>query len=159
MPFTYSLPASVSFRGKGMFGYTFGPLKQKKLEIYYIEAEKGHDSFIVSKKTTRAYYILSGSGYFTIDSERYPVEAGVLVEIPPRLEYSYSGKMTLLCISVPRWSKGNDAFTKWNPDVVACDSCGIAADLPWRARLWKKALARIGSLNPIRWCVKVLHKD
>jgi mannose-6-phosphate isomerase-like protein (cupin superfamily) len=100
MPYTYSLPRSVTFTGKGMFGYTLGPLKQKDLEISYIEAGKGHDTFIVSSKIARTYYVLSGSGYFTIDQQRYPVGTGVLVEVPPKVEYSYSGKMTLLCLSI-----------------------------------------------------------
>ena len=44
MRYTYSLPTLPSFDGKGLFGYTFGPLQQKDLEIYYIEVEKGHDT-------------------------------------------------------------------------------------------------------------------
>jgi len=44
MRYTHSLPTSPSFDGKGLFGYTFGPLQQKDLEIYYIEVEKGHDT-------------------------------------------------------------------------------------------------------------------
>jgi hypothetical protein len=75
MNYIYSLPTSASFTGKGLLGYTFGPLKQKDLEIYYIEVEKGHDTFIVSKKIIRTYYVLSGSGYFTI-ADRTDSSAG-----------------------------------------------------------------------------------
>jgi mannose-6-phosphate isomerase-like protein (cupin superfamily) len=56
--------------------------------------------FIVSTEIIRTYYILSGSGYFTIDGKRYRVTDGVLIEVPPKVEYSYSGKMTLLGISI-----------------------------------------------------------
>jgi hypothetical protein len=66
MEYVYSPPTSASFTGKGLLGYTFGPLNQKDVEIYYVEVEKGHDTFMTSKKITRIYYILSGSGYFTI---------------------------------------------------------------------------------------------
>ena len=73
MRYTYSLPTIPSFDGKGLFGYTFGPLQQKDLEVYYIEVEKGHDTFMVSRRIARVYYVLSGSGYFTIyDRNRYP---------------------------------------------------------------------------------------
>ena len=65
MTYTYSLPASMSFTGKGLLGYSFGPLNQKDLEIYYIEVEKGHDTFMVSKRITRTYYVRSGNGYGT----------------------------------------------------------------------------------------------
>jgi SAM-dependent methyltransferase/mannose-6-phosphate isomerase-like protein (cupin superfamily) len=119
MPYTYSLPSSVSFSGKGLVGYNFGPLNQKDLEIYHIEVQKGHDFFMISKKITRTYYVVSGAGSFTIANAKYAVQAGMLVEVPPGLEYCYSGKMTMLCISKPRWFAGNDQATRWNPDVIS----------------------------------------
>lgn len=130
-----SLPTSVSFTGKGLLGYTFGPLKQKDLEVYYIEVEKGHDTFMISKKITRIYYVLAGSGHFTIADRKYAVGAGMLVEVPPKLEYSYSGKMTMIAVSTPRWFSGNDRFTRWNPDVVGRNSaCAIDGE-SWLTRL------------------------
>src|SRR5262245_50339442 len=118
MPYTYSLPPLTAFDGRGLFGYSFGPLKQKDLDVYYIEVDKWHDTFIISKKITRTYYVLSGSGYFTIADRRYDVSSGILVEVPPKVEYSYSGKMKLIAFSKPRWRVGIDKNTKWNPDVV-----------------------------------------
>jgi chemotaxis methyl-accepting protein methylase/mannose-6-phosphate isomerase-like protein (cupin superfamily) len=118
MSYIHSLPSAVSFTGKGLHGYTFGPLSQQDLEVYYIEVEKGHDVFMISKKITRTYYVLAGSGYFTIDNQRYDVGPGILVEVPPGIEYCYSGKMTLIGISKPRWFSHNDTFTRWNPDVL-----------------------------------------
>ncbi|MBB6142856.1 chemotaxis methyl-accepting protein methylase/mannose-6-phosphate isomerase-like protein (cupin superfamily) [Silvibacterium bohemicum] len=117
-PYTYTRPTSATFTGKGLLGYSFGPLNQKDLEIYYVEVEKGHDTFMVSRKIARTYYVLAGSGYFTIDNRKYDVIPGVLVEVPPQVEYCYSGKMTLLILSKPRWFSGNDTHTRWNPDVL-----------------------------------------
>jgi quercetin dioxygenase-like cupin family protein len=179
MPYTYRAPAAASFTGKGLSGFTFGPLKHKNVEIYYIESEKGHDTFIVSKKISRIYYVLSGSGYFNIDNKQYPVEAGVVVEIPSQLEYSYTGRMTLLCISAPRWFLGNDRFTRWNPDVIGFDAPCAVDNQTWRAalarvsifgksplsiflkfnrRLWTKIPANILSRTPIHLYGRVLHK-
>jgi SAM-dependent methyltransferase len=124
MEYVHSLPTYTSFDGKGLFGYTLGPLRQRNLEVYYIEVDKGHDTFIISKRITRTYYVLSGNGHFTIADQRYDVVSGMLVEIPPKVEYSYSGKMTLIAVSIPRWFSGNDKHTKWNPDV------GIQGSLP-----------------------------
>jgi SAM-dependent methyltransferase/mannose-6-phosphate isomerase-like protein (cupin superfamily) len=178
MPYVHSLPTSVSFTGKGLLGYTFGPLSAKGLEVYYVEVEKGHDVFMVSKKITRIYYVLSGGGYFTINSQKYDVGPGRLVEIPPRTEYCYSGKMTLLAFSQPRWFSGNDRFTKWNPDVVGHDSpcaddsgsllkrlvrltiCGKSpanAYLRLNQRLWDKLPATVTSLKPIRSYGNFVH--
>src|SRR5271157_1809879 len=96
MSYTYSASRSPSFTGKGLVGYAFGPLKQKDLVIDYVEVEKGHDTFMISNKITRTYYILSGAGYFTIDDRKYLVTPGMLVEVPPKVEYCYSGKMKLI---------------------------------------------------------------
>jgi len=178
MPYIYSLPTAVSFTGKGLLGYTFGPLNQKDLEVYFIEVEKGHDSFMISKKVTRTYYVLSGNGQFTIDDRKYDVSPGMLVEVPPKVEYCYSGKMTLLGVSKPRWFSGNDTFTKWNPDVVRRDSAcpvdggswltrlvrwrifgksPVSAYLRINARLWNHLPKSSTSHNPIRLYGNFLH--
>jgi SAM-dependent methyltransferase/mannose-6-phosphate isomerase-like protein (cupin superfamily) len=178
MQYVYSLPAATSFDGKGLFGYTFGPLKQKDLEIYYIEVEKGHDTFMISKKITRTYYVISGNGYFTIDNRRCEVGPGVLVEVPPKVEYSYSGKMKLFALSKPRWFSGNDAHTKWNPDVVKGDFPSTTNNRSWLARsagltilgksptnaflrlnrrLWNNLPASLIAFGPMRSYGKFLH--
>jgi mannose-6-phosphate isomerase-like protein (cupin superfamily)/SAM-dependent methyltransferase len=175
MRYTHSLPPMPSFDGKGLFGYTFGQLQQKDLEIYYIEVEKGHDTFMVSKRITRTYYVLSGSGFFTIDDRRYDVRSGMLVEVPPNVEYCYSGKMKLIGISKPRWFIGNDRHTKWNPEVVQGD---VQVELPntanaelWKifakrlinfylkanGKLWNKLPASFSTLWPIRAYGNLLH--
>ena len=135
MPYIHTLPTSASFTGKGLLGYSFGPLSQQDLEIYYIEVEKGHDTFMVSRKIKRTYYVLAGSGYFTIENRKYDVRPGMLVEVPAKVEYSYSGKMTLIALSKPRWFSGNDTHTRWNPDVVRSESpCGVGR-ASWLTRL------------------------
>ncbi len=172
MRYTHWLPPVPSFDGKGLFGYTFGPLQQKDLEIYYIDVEKGHDTFMVSKRITRIYYVISGNGFFTIDGCRYDVSSGMLVEVPPKVEYSYSGKMTLIGMCKPRWFNGNDRHTKWNPDVVYEDVPMIARDESWKLfakrfinlylrvnrKLWEKLPPSYSTLWPIRSYGDLLHK-
>jgi mannose-6-phosphate isomerase-like protein (cupin superfamily)/SAM-dependent methyltransferase len=179
MQYVYSLPVLTSFDGKGLFGYTFGPLRQGDLELYYIVVEKGHDTFMVSHKITRIYYVLSGSGYFTIDNRRYDVSRSMLVEVPPKVEYSYSGKMELIAVSRPRWFSGNDTHTKWNPDVIQGDfpsatssrplltrlvrlrifgKSPINAYLRLNRRLWNKLPTFLTALAPIRLYGDFLHK-
>ena len=171
MRYTHSLPPIPSFDDKGLLGYTFGPLQQKDLEIYYIEVEKGHETFMVSKRITRVYYVLSGSGFFTIGGRRYDVKTGMLVEVPPKVEYSYSGKMKLIGISKPRWFSGNDRHTKWNPDVVQGDLPITANVEPWKnfairlinfylrvnGKLWNKLPASFSTLWPVRAYGDLLH--
>jgi chemotaxis methyl-accepting protein methylase len=140
MPYIYRLPESVSFRGKGLFGYSFGRLKQKDLEVLYIESEKGHDTFMVLRGVTRIYYVLAGSGSFTIDGCEHRVCAGVLVEVPPSVEYSYSGRMTMLAFCKRNRLRRKDRFTRWNHDVVGEDPpLSLNAD-SWLTRLARSQL-------------------
>jgi SAM-dependent methyltransferase/mannose-6-phosphate isomerase-like protein (cupin superfamily) len=178
MRYMYSRPTSISFDGRGLFGYTFGPLNQKDVEMYYIEVEKGHDTFMISKKITRTYYILHGSGYFTIATRKYDVSPGMLVEVPPNVEFSYSGKMKLIAFSKPRWFFGNDTHTRWNPDVVGADYPCTADGRSWLRRfvrmrifrkspigaylrlnqlLWNKLPASYTAFGPIRLYGNFLH--
>ena len=177
MPYVYTLPASISFAGLGMEGYAFGPLGQD-LDIYYIKSEKGHDTFMVSTQISRIYYVLGGGGYFTIDNHRYDVGPGTLVEVPPKVEYSYSGKMELLGFAMPRWFRGNDTHTRWNPDVTCRDSRCLpgcesqlarllrfriagkspaGAFLRFNGWLWRQLPSGVSSLGPVRAYGNCVH--
>jgi chemotaxis methyl-accepting protein methylase/mannose-6-phosphate isomerase-like protein (cupin superfamily) len=135
-PFIYTLPSTASFTGKGFLGYSFGALRHDKdIEVLYVESEKGHDTFFISKRLTRIYYILAGSGYFTLNDQRCAVGPGMLVEVPPGVEYTYSGKMTLIAFCTPRWKPGNEVTTKWNPDVVQSDSLSSGQANSWLTKL------------------------
>src|SRR5260370_30643920 len=126
---------------------------------------------MVSKRSTRVYYVLSGSGFFTIGDCRYDVRGGMLVEVPRKVEYSYSGKMKLIGISKPRWFSGNDRHTRWNPDVVRGDLPIMANGEPWKSfakrlinfylrlngRFWKKLPASFSTLWPFRSYGNFLH--
>jgi SAM-dependent methyltransferase len=178
MDYIHSLSTSPSFIGKGLVGYAFAPLLQSNLAIDYVEVETGHDTFMISKKITRSYYIISGNGYFTIDNREYPVNPGMLVEVPPRVEYSYSGKMTLLLFQRGRWLPRNDTYTKWNPDVVQGDfPCSVGdgfwltqlarftifgkspvnAYLRLNRRIWNNLPASFTTFPPIRLYGDFLH--
>ena len=171
MRYTHSLASMPSFEGKGLSGYTFGPLKQKDLEIYYIDVEKGHDTFMVSKRIARTYYVISGSGFFTIGGRRHDVRAGMLVEVPPKIEFSYSGTMKMIGFCKPRWFNGNDRHTRWNPDVVQGDVADLPNSEPWKifgkrainsylslsGRAWKRLPPSVSSLSPVRSYFDALH--
>jgi SAM-dependent methyltransferase/mannose-6-phosphate isomerase-like protein (cupin superfamily) len=157
MRYTHSLPTVPSFEGKGLFGYTFGPLQRKGVDVYYVVVDGGHDTFMVSRKITRVYYVLEGDGYFTIDGRKYGASAGMLVEVPPKVEYSYSGRMKLVVFASPAWSARNDTHTRWNHDAIGHES---SAPLPnvsrWDGLLGLRVLGKspIGAflrMNRLAW--------
>ena len=113
--------------------------------MYFIEVEKGHDVFMVSKKITRTYYVLAGSGYLPSiinDTMFIPVTGRGSAEG----RVCYSGKMTLLAFARPGWFNGNDKFTKWNADVVGQEVRWTDDKMSWRTRLIK---ARVLGRSPI----------
>jgi mannose-6-phosphate isomerase-like protein (cupin superfamily) len=137
--YTIALPSSPSFALRGLKGYQFQALKNQDLDIYILDVRTGHDTFIISKKLYRIYYILEGRGYFTIEDQKYNVEAGTLVEVPPGVEYTYSGTMSAILISTPRWFEGNEQETRENQDVP---SRSLARSLVSRLRALGKTIWR-----------------
>jgi len=119
MSYILKIPSSPSFEEKGLRGFQFEPLRNQELDIHFVDVITGHDTFFISKKIIRIYYILEGKGHFIIENQKYEVEPGMLVEVPPNVEYSYSGTMKLLMIGNPRWFRGNEEVTKKNPDVFS----------------------------------------
>jgi len=175
----HSLPATPAFKGRGLLGYNFAPLAQRDLDLYYVEVERGHDTFMISKRISRTYYILSGAGYFTIDGRKHDVTPGMVVEVPPKVEYSYSGQMRFVAFCTPRWRSGSDRHTRWNEDVVGA---GFSAPLPngswynpileWRIfgkspvtaflaanqRVWKLLPTMFTTIGPMRAYGEFLHR-
>ena len=142
LTYIHKLPASASFTGKGFLGYTFGHLHNKDVEILYIESERGHDTFFISKKLTRFYYVLAGTGYFTMNGVRYAVGPDMLIEVPPKVEYTYSGKMSMIALGTPGWVRGNETTTRSNPDVISSDM-----RLEENAKSWLTRLVRLRALG------------
>lgn len=118
MSYVLAASPSPSFILEGLAGYEFHPLKDEDFAVHLLDVTKGHDTFMISKALTRIYYIIEGTGAFTIARQRYDVAPGQVVEVPPGVEYSYSGSMKILLVSHPRWFPGNELMTRDNPDVV-----------------------------------------
>jgi mannose-6-phosphate isomerase-like protein (cupin superfamily) len=119
MSYVLAASSSPSFTLSGMAGYEFQPLKDEDFAVHLLDVQRGHDTFMISKALTRIYYIIEGAGAFTIDNQKYDVLPGLIVEVPPGVEYSYSGSMKILLVSHPRWFEGNERMTRNNPDVVS----------------------------------------
>jgi mannose-6-phosphate isomerase-like protein (cupin superfamily) len=119
MTYVLAASSSPSFLLDGLAGYEFQPLKDPDFAVHLLDVTKGHDTFMISKALTRIYYIIEGTGAFTIADQKYHVAPGQIVEVPPGFEYTYSGSMKILLVSHPRWFQGNELMTRDNPDVVS----------------------------------------
>lgn len=98
--YVYQKPEGPSFSTGGADGFTFS-IKNKKVEIDFIDCKTGHGRKVISDTLTHVYYILEGSAEFEIDDKFYHVSSGELVEIPSKHSFNYVGKMKALLIMEP----------------------------------------------------------
>ena len=117
VPYLKQHTATPSFSQHGLAGFGFN-LDCPQLELNFVRSEKGHDYFVVAKEITHVYYILSGEGEFEVNGQSFAVHPGEVVEIPPSLEFTYSGKMTLLLLLTPPFSPEAVRETRPNPKVL-----------------------------------------
>lgn len=104
MKYAHEKPIKPIFIQKGLEGFQF-PLTSRELEIDYIDCWFGHDDKVISDSLMHIYYVLEGSGDFQIDTRLIHVSKGMCVEIPPNHIFTYFGKMKLLLIVQPPYSK------------------------------------------------------
>jgi mannose-6-phosphate isomerase-like protein (cupin superfamily) len=145
MAYVLAASSSPSFALKGLAGYEFQALKHEDIAVHLVDVYGGHDTFMISKVLARLYYIIEGTGVFTIDNQKYDVTPGLLVEVPPGVEYSYSGSMKILLVSHPRWFEGNERITRKNPDVVSSTDHGGGKRrvvIQWTETLRKQFLSK-----------------
>lgn len=147
--YIHQISAWPSHVGAGMSCYDYGPLLHEGLEVLYVHVRQGHDTFLISEKVTRLYYVAAGRGHFIIARKRYEVSEKMVVEVPPKTEYSYSGNMELIIFSTPRWFRGNDRSTGPNPDVHE----ELATFPAFRFATWIANLEIMGK-SPVRAFVK-----
>ncbi len=66
----------------------------------YVDVRGAHDKEYV-KTSHRVYFVIEGTGTFTVDDETRDVQTGDVIAIPPKTPYSYEGKMKLFEINFP----------------------------------------------------------
>ena len=90
-------PQEPSFGQEGLNGYSYN-INNTSLSIDVEDVYKGHEKYCTSLVSTIIYYVISGSGTFKIDNQKYDVIEGDVIEIPKNTEFVFAGKMKLLLI-------------------------------------------------------------
>ena len=111
-----NLSSEPIFTQKGLACYPF-EIQSPDVQVKVIDVETGHDTYIVCKKCTHIFYVIEGEGSFEIDDTLYSVKPHMLIEVPPHVEFTYTGKMKLLLIMNPHWFEGNEEIIRENPNV------------------------------------------
>ena len=115
--YNLNLPVEPTFTQKGLSGYKYH-LRNPDLEVFYVDVVQGHDTYEISKKCTHIYFVIEGEGFFEIDGSKLEAKPQMVIEVPPEVEYSYTGKMKLLLIMNPPFFEGNGEVTRMNQNVV-----------------------------------------
>lgn len=63
---------------------------------FFVDSKNGHDCYAYDKESVHSYYILDGSGVFTINGEEIMVKMGATIVIPPYATFYYVGSMKML---------------------------------------------------------------
>lgn len=106
-------PKKPSFVQNGLNGYSYN-INNSSISIDIEDVYKGHEKYCKSLVSTFIYYVLSGSGVFKINNEKYNVVEGDVIEIPNDTEFVFAGKMKLLLIMTPAFNPDNEIEGKNN---------------------------------------------
>lgn len=113
MEYIKKLPEQPSFTQNGLNGYSFD-MSNENISMAMVDVYKGHEKYCKGLVSTYIYYVLSGSGTFKISEEKYKVNSGDVIEIPPNINFVYEGKMKLLLIMNPAFNPQNEIKGKDN---------------------------------------------
>jgi len=70
------------------------------ISAVFVECTGGHEQVYV-KKSHRLYFVIEGSGTFTINNETSPIKKNDVIVIEPMTPYSYEGQMKLFEVNSP----------------------------------------------------------
>jgi mannose-6-phosphate isomerase-like protein (cupin superfamily) len=105
MKYVFHEPNDYKFRDvNGHHGKSFGTDSPKTNHLI-IECDDKLSVSLIQRESEFNYYIIKGDGYFVINEDRSAVKTGDLVVIPPGTKYTFGGKLKMLLINTPHWSK------------------------------------------------------
>lgn len=87
---------------------TIFPTDMHSANVVGVKVEEGHFQEFKDKKSTYIYYIFEGKGSFVLNDEKYEVETGDLVVIPPLTKIHYFGKMKMSLTVTPAFEEENE---------------------------------------------------
>lgn len=102
MTYVIKEPTTLSFDRVGVQGKIF-PISEltNKSQFLIITTKTGHETTIIEHKCDFVYYILQGTGAFTINNKEETCKAGDLVVVPVGSPFTYQGNLKMLLVTTP----------------------------------------------------------
>jgi quercetin dioxygenase-like cupin family protein len=95
------LSETDGFQREGFDGHVYVPSEAGAgFNVLSVDVHGSHPRKRMLGDTTRTYYVIDGTGSFTLGDNTTEVQAGDLFIIPPDGEYEYNGQMRLLEVNV-----------------------------------------------------------
>jgi mannose-6-phosphate isomerase-like protein (cupin superfamily) len=100
-PKRIQLSEATDFEREGFDGHVYVPSEAGiGFNVLSVDVHGSHPRKRMLGDTTRTYYVIDGTGSFTLGDTTTEVQAGDLFVIPPEGEYEYNGQMRLLEVNV-----------------------------------------------------------
>jgi quercetin dioxygenase-like cupin family protein len=100
-PKRVQLSETDGFQREGFDGHVYVPSEAGVgFNVLSVDVHGAHPRKRMLGDTTRTYYVIDGTGSFTLGDATTEVQAGDLFIIPPDGEYEYNGQMRLLEVNV-----------------------------------------------------------
>jgi mannose-6-phosphate isomerase-like protein (cupin superfamily) len=77
----------------------------------YVDCHKFHEEVYV-KRSHRIYFVIEGSGTFTVDRKKNKTQKNDVIVIEPMTKYSYKGKMKLFEVNFPATNSEDEVKTE-----------------------------------------------
>jgi mannose-6-phosphate isomerase-like protein (cupin superfamily) len=100
-PRRIQLSETTGFQREGFDGHVYIPSEAGVgFNVLSVDVHRSHPRKRMLGDTTRTYYVIDGTGTFTLGDKVNEVQAGDLFVIPPDGEYEYNGQMRLLEVNI-----------------------------------------------------------
>ena len=96
-----TLAETEDFEREGFSGHVYIPSKANVgFNALAVDVHGSHPLKRMGDGTTRAYFVIDGTGNFTLNGTTTSMQKGDLFVIPPGQEYEYNGEMHLFEFNV-----------------------------------------------------------
>ena len=83
-------------------------------DLSVVEVRRNSQNKIIGKdiESDTIYYVLEGEGICLMNGKENPIKKGDLITVPKNTNYKNVGNIRLLAISIPKFNKQNQVYSK-----------------------------------------------
>lgn len=104
-------PAEWNFEKLGHRGKKFPMPQRLRSTTLIVEIDGALPVTLLQRESDFVYYVLDGSGKFTIDGRLQSCVRGDLIALPAGTSFTYAGQLRMLLMATPPWNAENEEVT------------------------------------------------